>query len=372
MPHRRYSLLLACLIFALPRDSIRAADVVWLTGAKLQQQLTLPSSVSWTGAPLRKSLYALGEAQKVAVLLDRRIDPDQKLDLSIENDSLEIAFKKIAARGKLGYSQLGPVAYFGPPATAAKLRTLSALRKEEINKLPAAAHGPLARQAAFRWDDLATPRDLLAQLTTESGIEVKNLDLLPHDLWAGARLPALGWTDRATLVAVQFDLTFSFDSSGKTLTLAAIPENVTLERSYTLGGNAENVKKFSAAFPNSQLRVAGGKLHIRGPAEDHDLIEQALAGKTARKTSVTPGKQVYTLQVNQAPVGKLLQQLGKQLEFDVQLDEAAIRAAGHTLETPVSLDVKNVSADELLKAACEPASLAFTLDGKTLKVGPKK
>src|SRR5947209_5276772 len=142
---RASMVVLSVALLALFGEPLRAADTVWLTGSKLQQQLTLPASVSWSGSPFRQALYALGESQKVAVLLDRRVDPDQRLDLTIDNDPLEIVFKKIALRTKLGYSQLGPVAYFGPPATAAKLRTLAALRKDEINKLPPAAHGPLAK-----------------------------------------------------------------------------------------------------------------------------------------------------------------------------------------------------------------------------------
>ena len=87
----------------------------------------------------------LADAQSVAVLLDRRVDPDQKLELAIDGDPLETVFKRLAERTKTGYSQLGPVAYFGPVATAAKLRTLAALRKEEVGKLAVGLHGPLIR-----------------------------------------------------------------------------------------------------------------------------------------------------------------------------------------------------------------------------------
>ena len=186
------------------------------------------------------------------------------------------------------------------------------------------------------------------------------------------KVTSLPWIDRVTLVAVQFDLTFTIDPAGKSIKLIDVPDTVSLERAYALTGPADNVKKLSAAFPNSQLRAAGGKLHVRGPAEDVDLIEAALQGKTARRTTVSAGKQVYTLQVANVPVGRLLGELAKQMDLELKLDEAAIQAAGLSLEKAISLDVKGVSADELLQAAVGPAGLTFTRKDKALEVGPKK
>ena len=67
-------------------------------------------------------MASLSRAQRVAVLIDRRVDPNQKLDLQLSGVPMDAALQQIADRCGLGVSRLGAVVYLGPPPAADHLR----------------------------------------------------------------------------------------------------------------------------------------------------------------------------------------------------------------------------------------------------------
>jgi hypothetical protein len=360
---------------------LRGADQPdgWLTGDKLRLQLEQKVSITWSarsGIPLRQALTHLSQSQQVAILLDRRVDPDQKIELTSDDVSLDATLKLIASRLTIGVAQVGSVIYFGPEATARRVRTLAALRHDEVLRLPSAARSRFLQLRSWRWDDLSTPGDLLATLAAESKIEIQGTDRIPHDLWAGADLPPLNFTDRLTLAAAQFNLTFSIDPTGESVRLVEMPESVEIGRSYPLhvsAGNADAiVAKLSKALPEAHIRFTAGRLLVRGRAEDQDFVEAALNGRPAKRTTVTQGEKRYTLPVVSMAVGDLIKTLGRRLDLDVQIDDAAIQAAGLSLKTEVKVNVKDASEDDLLRAVLGPAGLMFDRRGRTITVRPKK
>ena len=130
---------LAATVSAVPAHgdpSEPALRPEWLTGAALEKQLDTPVSVSWTNTPAARALHSLSTAQHVAVVLDRRFDPDQSISLTLGREPLADGLRKIADQLQAGYCQLGPVAYLGPYDVAQRLRTLAALRLEDVKSLP--------------------------------------------------------------------------------------------------------------------------------------------------------------------------------------------------------------------------------------------
>ena len=372
-------LLLAGGIGAANRLFAAEPRTVWLTGKDLRNQLDLPAAVLWSsqgGLSFRQALVQLSQAQRVAIVLDRRVDPDQKVELSADEPSLDALLKVIARKMKIGIGWVGPVCYFGPEATARRIRTVAALRKDEAMQLPKAARTELLKPQWWRWADLAAPRDLLAGLAAGSHIEIQAEDRIPHDLWAAGDLPALTFIDRLTLLAAQFDLTFEIGEDGTSVKLVDMPETAELSRSYPLRGaqaarTGEIVSKLTRALPEAQIEANSGKLAVRGRAEDQDFVQSFLSGEPAKKVTVTDGKKVYRLTIVMA-VGPLIKKLGEQMKLDVRIDEPAITAAGLSLDTKVNVRVKDVSADELLKAVLEPAGLKFERKDKVILVGPAK
>jgi hypothetical protein len=354
-------------IQAAPADD----SIAWLTGDKLRAQLDQKVGAIWEGDPFRRAMMSLSRSQHVAILLDRRVDPDQKIELSFNDVRLEAALKLIASNKRFGTAQVGSAIYLGPTATAEKLRTLAALRKAEALRLPAAARSRFLQLRPMRWDDLAAPRDLLAAIATESHIEIQAMDL-----WAAADLPAASFVDWLTLIAGQFDLTFSISKDGQRVRLVDMPAFVEIENTYPLRGGLaqrgkEIAKKLAELLPTAKIELAAGKLTVRGRAEDLDIVESYLSGRPAKQTTLTPGQTDYTLTVV-APVGTLINALRKKMDLDVRIDEDAIKAAGLSLATEVTVNVSHATADELLKKVLAPAGLTYERQGNTIEVRPEK
>jgi hypothetical protein len=360
-----------CLLAVAAGAKERAAPS-WFTGKAFDQQLELSTDLACANRPLGAVLGNLAQSQRLAIWLDRRVDPDRLLALSVSAEPLKSVLAQIAARERLGCSTLGPVVYFGPADAATKLRTLAYLRREELKPLPAARRKAFEAMRTWQWSDLATPRDLLSGLAREAHVELSGLEQIPHDLWPARSLPLLSWIDRLTLITIQFDLTFQIAADGKSVALVALPEKVAASRTYPAGADGrETVQVWARQFPQADVRLAGDHIVVRGHVED---LEAIVAGATARGTktkTTSPGKQVYKL-TTEKPLAVLLDELGKRLDLDFQLDRAAIAAAGIATDQIVSVKVEDVSLDELINAVLGPAKLAGQRRGRTVSVAPAK
>lgn len=313
-----------------------AGGAAWLVGRALQERLEQPVDVNWLAAPLRASLAGLARTQQVAVLLDRRIDPDCRLDLVLRDLPLGRALAEIAARQSAATAQLGPLVYVGPARSATRLRTLAELRRRDAASVGGSIGRRLLGERTMRWDDLAEPRQLLAALGQEAGLEITGLEQVPHDLWAGAALPSLPLVDRITLVAVQFDLTFSIAADGRSLRLTPIPDRL------------PGVK---TKEPSSVSPRPGRTRAARAPAAS--------------------AEQRFTLRQAKGQLRELLPKLAAMLQLELRIDEEALSRAGITLDRPVSVSATDATANELLQKLLDPAGCTFRREGNTVVVVPK-
>ncbi len=358
-----------------------AADrTAWLTGPALVRQLDQPVGVVWSGAPLRDSLerlsFSVARPRRLAVMLDRRVDPGQKLDLELNDVSLRDAIMQIAGHCDLGVSLFGPVVYLGPRHVTERMRTLVALRNEDVRQLPRRQQRIFTQLRPWRWDELTTPRALLASLETETGISIGGRARVPHDLWPAMDLPPLSLVDRLTLLGGAFDLTFRIAPNGRSVEWVPIVPPVFLERSYSYPQRGGRLPKgLVELVPQATLDIANDRLIVRGRLEDHEIVTDFLQGKLVglagrARNHAPPGEKVFTLVVEPQPVGPLVRQIARQLGLELTFNQAALEAAGVSLETVVSFDVQSVSLDQLLQAALEPAGMTFSRRGKAVEVRP--
>jgi len=309
-----------------------ASESTWLSGRALQSQLAEPVDVNWSSAPLRASLSGLARSQHVAIFLDRRIDPDAKLDLVLHDVALGRALAEIASRQSAAIGQVGPVIYMGPAESVAQLRPLADRHRREAARLGGELARRWTRERAMRWDDLAEPRRLLSELAQEAGLEVVGLEQVPHDLWAAADLPPLALADRLTLIAVQFDLTFQVTDGGRRLRLVPIPDR------------SPAVKSGGSPLPRSSRAQASG------------------AGREKR----------YTLRQAKGPLRDLLAKLAPMLQLELRIDEEALAQARIKLDGPVSVSATDATAEELLQTLLDQAGCTFRRTGNVVTVVPKQ
>jgi hypothetical protein len=215
--------IIAASTLAWGGSAAAADDVHWATGAVMQRRLADEVNIQWANNPLRQAIEHLSRVKRVAILIDRRVDPGQRLEITLSGVPLEAALRTIASRAGLGVSRLGNVVYLGPAPVAKRLPAVAAAMQEDVRGLPPSMQRKYRQSKRLAWEDLATPRDLLTELGRGAGLTIDGLQQMPHDLWAAADLPPISLVDRLTLVAIQFDLAFKITDGGKRLELVHLP-----------------------------------------------------------------------------------------------------------------------------------------------------
>jgi hypothetical protein len=313
--------------------ALAAEEVDWFTGQRFDQQLETPiQSLEWGSNPLRNALGSLARSQRVAIFLDRRVDPDQPIDFSVRNEKLREVIQRLARSLQLGVSRVGPVVYLGPPETANVLGGLVELRRSEIRRWPPTTSKRLLTVQPVAWPELAEPRELILQLARQSQLEIDGLEHIPHDLWPAADLPPLDFAEHLSLLLAGFGLTFEVNEAAPRIRLTAMPTTGTSVPS-TVGSPTERRKRDqSAASP--------------------------------KKTSASGAQMRYTLEVKHQPVGAIAKALAERFELQIDFDPQ-IR---DKLQELISFRVQEVTLDDLLQALFQPAGLTYRIDGERLIV----
>lgn len=364
---------------ATPRD--RRPDS-FATGPKFQTELNQATSGTWENVELRALLNALGAQRRIAILLDRRIDPTAQLPVEIVDQPFREALQGIAHQVPAELCVPGNVVYVGPLAAVKNLRTLVELRTSELKSkatgIPESRRTELARPQSFEWPDLQTPSDILRQIADQYHLTVRNSELVPHDLWAAGNLPTATAAEALSIILIQFDLTFAWIDSGQAIELSPIRENPTVERRHrSKGRSAADVARLIAEqFPKLKATQDGSDVIVSAAVDDHEAIAALLNPAASKKPSPTPAaaplrQRKFTLTFKRVPVRTVMDELKKSKVVFVY-DETALTTAGISLDQTVNMELNNATADEFFKSLFDPLMLAFEIDNVTVKLTPKK
>lgn len=362
---------LTCLLAASPSSAqesrANSADrVEWRTGADFQKQLRNPTSVEWRAAELRARLMRLAAAHRVAVFLDRRIDPDQEMEFSRIGVPLHDLLGEMAQHVGMRTARLGALIYMGPPRACGLLTVIAPQRQKDVNRHPALAR---AKPQPSSWGDLAEPRQLLVELAERHHLTVENPEAVPHDLWPAVDLPPLELADQLTLLLVGFDLTFELSSDGTRIRLVPLPADTQYEQAYMPRGDAaQTAAALKRDFPGIAVRREGSRLIVRAGPQEHDRIAERLADGAGERPRGNPNSNVnYTMTVMNESAGAVVstvaKRLGKRLSFPAGLQEK--------LSQKVNFQVKEVSLEELLKKTLDPLGLTYRVTAEAIEVMEK-
>lgn len=302
-------------------------------GTAASDRRTATATVHWQGVPLGETLDRLKVLFNDPVFVDRRVDPNQRVTLDMSISSAEQGLGGIADACGLDVARLGRLLYLGPSSAAGRLRPLVSLRSRDVAKLPADARTSLLARHAIAWPRLGEPRQIATTAVEQCGWRIANPDAIPHDLWAANELPEMNLIEELTVLLIGFDLTFEFDASQQAIRIVPLAPNV-------------------AAAPAHSVR---NRAQVKTPTHT--------SGGT---------KQVYTLHVQEKPVGAVLHELANRLHWNLQIDEDAIRAAGKSLDQRVSFSVTNADQEKLLDALLGPAGLEYREEGEQIVVVPQR
>ena len=287
-----------------------------VTGGAFQTALRTPFNVAWQGNELRSAVQLLQADRRVAILLDRRIDPTAAVELTAEDVLLTEMLPALLPSQRVAARVVGNVVYLGPAAASDSLRTVAALRTAELfdDQRPVIEQQRFAlnRQSTVRWDNLARPRALVEQLTKSAGLTLRGADQIPHDLWAAGTMPQVTLSEALLLILVQYDLQFEWmlepsaaaakstsagsrsSASGSSarqplskitgLRLTPMPARVSLPRIHKLprGQTAASlIPRLQSNWPLAQVNATAEGLEIQGTLEEQEAIERWLKDPVA-------------------------------------------------------------------------------------------
>ncbi len=318
MPNTLQTLCCWGVVFALLLGLHETAE------ATLNQQL----SVTWRELPLQMALDRLAQVSQVTVWLDRRVDPQQQIDLELRDASTQQILQQLAQHCDLGFLVVDSIVYLGPKQSAHDLPVLLQQARKSLSKAPRQMRKRWLRAEAKTIPRLAQPRRWLAQSLNEAGISLLDQEKIPHDLWRKKELPPLAMVDRIVLLLVGFDRTCEMTPDGKTCRIVAISHPVAIGR------------KSKKGLPQRPLQ---------------------------RRPSGAVQK-VFSLRLQNQPVGQVVEQLARQLQLEVLWDEPTASGKAISRKTPISCEVHNASLEELLQSVLTPAGLQFQWQGKKIKI----
>jgi len=304
-----------------------------MLGAERTTTGTRSATIHWAEVPLRDAVARLTKSFDDVIFVDRRIDPNTRVSVDVSTSSAATVLTAIAAKHGWGVNQLGRCLYLGPAAAAQRIDRLAAARTAEVSQLPRALRRAWQRKQVTDWPRLAQPRELVSKLVESYGWKVANAEKIPHDLWLAGKLPAMTLAEQLTILLAGFDLTFSIREANRAIEIVPID-------------------------PTADL-----------PAVASTPVHNDLRAPNATSESA---KQVYSLRVAEKPVGPVLRELARRLNWQVEFDDAAIQAAGRSLDKRVSFSVEDAERDAVLDALLRPAGLAYELEGDRIKVVPAK
>jgi len=348
----------------------------WLTGRKLDVRLKSKMGATWSNVSLRSAVVSLSRTQRVAVFLDRRLNPDQLIDLSVVEDSLFNLFQRIAQQVGGDLSRLGDILYLGPAKSSRVLRTTAQIAASSASKLSPRMAKTWRAKAPWEWPFLSTPREILRQLATENRFTYDNLDAIPHDLWDAETFPPLSLVNRITLAVIGFDLTFSVKKDPYIVRFIPIPQDIALERRYkTSRPLGQLIRDFSEIMPEAKVSTTQGEVVVRGLLEEHERFKELLTGSVqTRRTGNAPTLKTrmrIRVELRDKPVGEVMQDFAHRSGYTLEIDSRAIEQAGLSLETLISLSLSvTMSPQELFQAIAKPAGMGVSIHGKTITLVP--
>jgi hypothetical protein len=348
-----------------------------LRGSEFVRALDQPLSIDREKVAVRELLERLQDERRVAIVLDRRIDPGRTIDARLPAMSFRSAVESIARRADAVARVVGDTLIVGPENNTGQLRTICVLRGLELDAFGDALGGrrfQLARTHTFAWDDLERPTDLVQRIAAQFDLQVAGLELVPHDLWAHGMIIEMTPTEALSWVLAQYDLTFEWTDVGKGVRIIPLSGVVAVTREHPIRRITalEALQRVNERFPELETRVDGKTLIATGLVEQHDVIAVLARGDdpdaTPRTVKFGPlEKRRFTLRVVRQPASAVFATLQKR-EVDIRIDEVALIAVNVDLEQKISLDIKQATISELLEAICEPLGATFAVDGETVHV----
>ena len=271
------------------------------TGRALERALEIRRAVRMQAVPIRTLVTDLQEQAGICIVVDRRIDPSQRLTINTGLISTEDLLRQVAAElPAANISVNRSFVYIGPIDASRRLRTLCEQKRlfvlDARREFGKEAYAKLSKVELQTWGEFISPRNLVMEFSENAGLKIVNPDAIPHDLWHAAQLSAMPFTELATLVLTQFDLTFDIDPTKVECTIIPVPEVVLLERRHSVPSRRRGVaeKQLMEAFGELEAQWERSAVLVHATYEQHEQIAVLLSGKDPAKGPLVMNESLKT------------------------------------------------------------------------------
>jgi hypothetical protein len=334
---------LLTVLFAVSGAPLHSAP----PAAGKQLRKILDTSVSWSvrDVSLGQMLNDFSSQSGAAVLRHRLLNPRQPVSIDsgfvprirILQQTAEVIPGAVVV-------QTDKYVLIGPQLQTRRLPVLllhSAQQELEWKQLPGR---PIPRQATTSfpqsWQTPATPAEILRQAADRSGIQIRNLPQIPHDIWAEQQLPPLTFLELASLVLSQFDLYADADAQQPAVTIRpiAVDEEFTL-RHPSQRDQRDAIQQQWKQGP--QPRWSGSDAILTATIDQHADFAALSAGpnKAAGNPAVSPDSlqtRLFQLQADRARLGDVVATL-RSNGIPIQITGEQTPAVNRVLQTIISL-----------------------------------
>lgn len=348
-----------------------------LRGSAFVRELDKPLSIDRERAELRPLLDRLAEDRRIAIVLDRRVDPGMTIAARFPPATVRDTIDAIARQADAVVRIVGDTVVVGPESGIGRLRTVCILRGLEFDALadvPGRRRFALAATHSLAWDDLDRPADLVERIAQRAELTVAGLEQVPHDLWARGAIVEMTATEALSWVLGQYDLTFEWTGVADGIRIVPLSGVVAVTKEHPVRriDADEALQRVRARFPDLEVRIDGKTLVATGLIEQQDAIARIAQGENpdAPRRAVqfeSLAKRRITLRVVRKPASAVLAKL-QESGVDIQIDDAALRAADVDLDQKISLEVKQATIEAVLEAICRPVGASYSVDGETVHI----
>ncbi len=358
------STLILIALLCVPQLTQDRVPTQWLSGKSLDRAKQLAISIRWKDVPLRDRMVELSQNQKIPLFIDRRIDPNQTLNLRIDQKTWDQTIWTVANELKLEICQLDEIYYVTPTTSSLPIRLAYDRNKEQLRRNRKTLKAPWLVRSEFNIPRFQQPRELLKQLAEQHELSFEGIDQIPLDVWPGYELPKINLLQKVTLLLSGFGSYPEISDDGKTIRIVKLP-NIDSAKIRILCNSQPKLaaKTLVPLFKDLSIRPYSQGLFVEGPAED---IVRLQAKLVELQTVVVGDQNKKELSVT-ASRGQILatmaQQLGVKMVFETKVRPK--------LEEQVSLQMSDANEEDVIQQALQGTGLTYQLDDEQLKIYPK-
>ncbi|MBQ6158737.1 MAG: hypothetical protein IJJ20_06985 [Thermoguttaceae bacterium] len=319
--------------------------------------------------PLGEAFAVFAESEGFAFFLDRRVDTELPVTLSVRSVPLLAGMTELAESAGLNAVRIAPsILYVGPAGSCGELLLLTALHRGELSVLE-------TRYTPPKEDGVVCPTDLLKESAGQIGGTWTGLDRMPFDCWRADELASLSYRGLFSLVLIGYGVDYRVEGTKEKPVFkpVRIDRAAQVTRQWpardTEGIDFDSFGDLTAAAVRDEIRVTGpfesvAKIEylVTQNQQKREIDANLAARGETREPDRSGAKRIISGDVKQVTLKKLADRLKEELGLEILLDPS-LDGAGITMQTRVSCSFRSADARRAVKVIADELGVGFEMNG---------